>query len=103
VRQRRIWPIQVWCGIVLSVHHLEITEDTIYDTQSGFRVRVPLVVPESHDGTSAGDRLEHCLVGFVADVLALDREAEGPGAEVSLVPEFGDNQLHPLENSGTVS
>jgi hypothetical protein len=77
---------------VLPIHRLEITEDAIDDTQSYFQVRVSLVVLGSHDGMSAGDGLEDCLVGFVADALALDREMEeGLGAEISLVPEFGDN------------
>jgi len=46
----------------------------------------------SHHGVLAGDRLEHCLVGFVADALALDREMEeGLAADVNLVPELGDD------------
>jgi len=40
---------------VLSVHWFEIAEHTIYNTQSGFEVRVTLVVLGSHDGVSAGD------------------------------------------------
>ena len=77
---------------VLPVNRLGITEDSIYDTESGLQVRVSLVMLGSHDGVSAGDRLEHCLVRFVADALALDREVqEGLGAEVCLVPELGDN------------
>jgi len=56
------------------------------------RVRVTLVVLGSHDGVSAGDRLEHRLVGFVPDALALDRQVEeGLAAEICLVPELGDD------------
>ena len=45
----------------------------------------------------AGDRLEHRLVGIVADAPALNGEVEKSlGAEVPLVPEFGD------ENGATV-
>jgi len=77
---------------VLPIHRLEIAEHTVYDTQSGFQVRVTLVVLGSHDGVSAGDRLEHCLVGFVTDALALDREVEeGLAAEICLVPELGND------------
>jgi len=37
--------------------------------------------------------LNHCLVEFVADALALDREVEeGLAAEICLVPEFGDDR-----------
>jgi len=68
------------------VHRLGIAEHTIYDTQSGFQVRVTLVVLGSHDGVSTADRLEHCLVGFIPDALALDREVEE-----SLGAEPGDN------------
>ena len=40
----------------------------------------------------AGDRLEHRLVGSVADALALDGEVEKSlGADVCLVPEFRDD------------
>jgi len=77
---------------VLPVHWFEIAEHAIYDTQSGFQVRVTLVVLGSHDGVSAGDRLGHCLVGFIPDALALDRQVgEGLAAEICLVPELGDD------------
>jgi len=76
---------------ILPVHRFEIAEHTIYDTQSGFQVRVTLVVFGSHDGVSAGDRLEHCLVGFIPDALALDRQVEGLATEICLVPELGDD------------
>jgi len=49
-----------------------------------------------YDGASTGDGLEHCLVGFVADVLALNCEVEKClGAELSLVPELGDKHRTP--------
>ena len=41
----------------------------------------------------AEDGLEHRLVGFVADALALDGEVEKSlGVEVCLVPECGDDR-----------
>ena len=77
---------------VLPEHRFGIAEHAIYDAQSGFQVRVTLVVLGSHHGMSAGDRLEHCLVGFVADAFALDREVEeGLAAQICLVPELGDD------------
>jgi hypothetical protein len=89
-----IHPSVVWNGEqgVLPIHRFEITEDAIDDTENCFQVDVSLVVLGSHCGMSAGDGLGDCLVGFVADALALDREVEeGLGAEISLVPELRDN------------
>ena len=40
-----------------------------------------------------GDSLKRCLVGFVADALALDGKVEKSlGVEVCLVPECGDDR-----------
>jgi len=52
----------------------------------------------SHNGVSAGEGLEHCLVGFIADALSLDREVEeGLGAEP------GDNHRTSAKHSSTPS
>jgi len=46
----------------------------------------------SHYRMPVRDGLGDCLVGFVTDALALDREVEeGLGGEVRLVPELGDH------------
>ena len=67
-------------------------EDAIYDTKSGFQVRVPPVVPGPHVLVQVGDRLEDDRVGFATDALALNDEVEeGLGTEVGLIPQLGDH------------
>ena len=76
-------------GKILPGDRVEVTEDTIDDTKSGFQVRVSLVVLGSHDLVTGRDRLEYRLIGFMTNTLALNSEVEeGPGAEVSLVPKL---------------
>jgi len=78
-------------GEILPLHGLEVTEDTINDPQGRLQIRVSFVM-SSHDRMPVRDGLEDCLVGLVADALALDREVEeGLGAEVRLVPRLGDH------------
>ena len=60
--------------------------------EGGFRDQVSFVMLGTHDGVPARDLLEHRPVGFVADALLLDREAEeGFGAQVNLGSELGNN------------
>ena len=81
-RERKLSPL----------HRLENTKDAIDDTEGGLQVRVLLVMLGSHCQVPVRDRLEHSIIGFATDALALDSEVEkGLGTEVSLVPEFWYN------------
>ena len=70
------------------------TEDAVNDNESGFQIRVfNLVVVLGDDLVSFRDGPEDGLIGFATDALALGGEVnESLGAEVSLVPELGDDQ-----------
>lgn len=85
-------PSVVWGdeGEVLPGHRVEVTENTIDDTEGGFQVRVFLVVIGSRNLMSARDRLEYCPIGPAANALALNGEVEeSPGAGAGLVPKLG--------------
>ena len=76
----------------LPIDRVEITKDTIGDAKSQFQVRVLFIVFRAHVGMSAGDGLEHGLVGLVTGARGLNGEVEkGLGAEVSLVLESRDH------------
>ena len=78
-------------GEVLPIHGFEITKNSIDNTESRFQIRVPFVMP-AHDRMPARNGPEHGLVRFITDTLSLDGEVEEClGAEVSLVPEFWDD------------
>ena len=64
---------------------------TLDNAESEFQVRVSLIILGSRDRVSTGNGTACCLVCFVADALALDREVRDFGAETSLVPELGNN------------
>jgi len=76
---------------VFPIHGFEITENSIDNTESCFQIRVTFVMP-TNDRMPARNGPEHGLVGFITDTLSLDGEVEQClGAEVSLVPEFLDD------------
>ena len=77
-------------GKILPVYWLRATKDTIYNTESGFQVRVTLLGFGFYSEMPSGDGLEE-LVGFTTDALALYGEVEERlGTKVGPIFEFRD-------------
>ena len=72
----------------------------IDNAESGFHVRVSLVVFGVHGGILARDRLRFCFIRFITDILSLDHEVKcSLGLRQALFLSLGITTGHPIVRS----